>query len=37
MESTQVVRVAVVESVDSRGVSGINTGSTSRCGGKCCQ
>ena len=37
MESTQVVQVVVVDSVDSRGVTGINTGSTSRCGGEYCQ
>ena len=33
MESTQVVPVDVVESVVSRGVSGINTGTTSNGGG----
>ena len=29
---SKVVQVTVVDSVDSRGVSGINTGSTSGCG-----
>ena len=37
MASSRLVQVAVVGSVDSRGVSGINRGSTSGCGGLYCQ
>ena len=37
MESTQVVQVDMVDSIVSRSVSGIHTGSTSGCGGHYCQ
>ena len=37
MESTQVVQVDMVVSVDSKGVNEINTGSTSGFGGHYCQ
>ena len=35
MASAQVLQVAVVDSVDSRGLSRIKTGSISGCGGQC--
>ena len=34
MASAQVLQVAVVDSVDSRGLNRINTGSNSGCGGQ---
>ena len=37
MGSKYKVTVAVVDIIDSRGLSGVRTGSTSGCGGKYCQ